>query len=121
MPNVINTKWYPKEEENNDNDVIIQSQCIINLLLDLHSTEVSFIQYMLILTLLLILFLIIFDRKLAKWSLKSLFSLTPPVLSLSTFYFLAWVPLVFCWSAVYCIKSSTVNVNLRNVSAIYVY
>ena len=76
---------------------------------------------MLILTLLLILFLIIFDRKLAKWSLKSLFSLTPPVLSLSTFYFLAWVPSVFCWSAVYCIKSSTVNVNLRNVSVIYVY
>ena len=76
---------------------------------------------MLILTLLLILFLIIFDRKLAKWSLESLFSLTPPVLSLSTFYFLAWVPSVFCWSAVYCIKSSTVNVNLRNVSVIYFY
>ena len=76
---------------------------------------------MLILTLLLILFLIILDRKLAKWSLKSLFSLTPPVLSLSTFYFLAWVPSVFCWSAVYCIKSSTANVNLRNVSVIYVY
>ena len=76
---------------------------------------------MLILTLLLILFLIILDRKLAKWSLKSLFSLTPPVLSLSTFYFLAWVPSVICWSAVYCIKSSTANVNLRNVSVIYVY
>ena len=27
----------------------------------------------------------------------------------------------FCWSAVYCIKSSTANVNLRNVSVIYVY
>lgn len=35
--------------------------------------------------------------------------------------FLAWVPSVFCWSAVYCIKSSTVNVNLRNVSVIYFY